>query len=125
MVNTEGSITRAPRQCVLNCFCSVLLLTEQIKERNVCLLHLQVTRKQDATAALLEVKIRIQPNPNKSEQANKKKKCNSIEEQGNLVQQDSSTTLIENDWVGSSSSKNNVGGYTGSQAEHESTVSYC
>lgn len=59
--------------CVLNCFCSVLLLTEQIKERNVCLLHLQTTRKQDATAALLEVKIRIQPNPNKSEQANKKK----------------------------------------------------
>ena len=79
MVKAEGSITWALRQSVLNCFCAMLLWTEQIKECSICLLHLQTIRKQDATATLLEVKIRIQNNPNKSDQANKKR-CNSIQE---------------------------------------------
>lgn len=88
MVKAEGCITWALRQSVLNWFCSMLLLTEQIKECSICLLHLQTIRKQDATATLLEVKITIQNNPNMSDQTNKKR-CNSMEEeQGNPIQQD-------------------------------------
>lgn len=40
------------------------LLTEQIKEHSICLLHLQTIHKQDATAMLLDVENRIQNNPN-------------------------------------------------------------
>lgn len=67
------------------------LLTEQIKECSICWLHLQTIHKQDATATLLDVKIRIQNNPNQLEKADDKTKarCNSREEeQGNTIQQD-------------------------------------
>lgn len=67
------------------------LLTEQIKECSICLLHLQTIHKQDATATLLDVELRIQNTPNQLDKADDKTKirCNSTEgEQGNTIQRD-------------------------------------
>lgn len=67
------------------------LLTDQIKQCSICLLHLQTIPKQDATATLLDVELRIQNNPNQSDKADDKTKirCNSTEEeQGNTIQWD-------------------------------------
>lgn len=59
------------------------LLAEQIKECSICLLHLQTIHKQDATAMLLDVELRIQNNPNQLDKADDKTKirCNSTEEE--------------------------------------------
>lgn len=50
------------------------LLTEQIKECSICLLHLQAMHEQDATATLLDGKTRIQNNPNQLDKAEDKRK---------------------------------------------------
>lgn len=77
------------------------------------------------TTALLEDKIRIQNYPKKSDPTSQEEeRCHSLG-----ARKPNPAGLINyayrNTQVGSSSSKHDVGGYSGSQVEHESTVSYC